>query len=101
VVAVKSIAIQRQVSGLHWGNESIALPWNCLDVTRGFSVIAKGFAKALRGVVYAFIEFDVGVGRLEALLKFFPGNKLPWFFEKNKQHSKRPVLKSDADAMLP
>jgi hypothetical protein len=49
----------------------------------------------------AFIEFDEGVGRPEALLDFFPGNELPWFFEKNEQHSKRLVLKPDADAMLP
>ena len=48
----------------------------------------------------AFIEFDEGVGRPEAL-KFLPGNELPWFFEKNEQRSKRLVLKPDADAMPP
>ena len=63
--------------------ESVTPSGKSLDVTRSLSFIAEGFAEALHRIVDTLIEFDEGVGRPEALLKCFLGNKLPGFFEKN------------------
>jgi hypothetical protein len=73
---------------------------NRFDVTRGFGFVAQGFAQALHRIVDTLIEFDKGIGRPKALLKFLSGDELAGFFQKNQQHRKRLILKLNADAML-
>lgn len=73
---------------------------NRLNVTRGFGVITKGFAKALDSVVDALIEFDVRVRGPQATLKLFSSDELAGFFEKDLKDLERLVLEPDAEAML-
>src|SRR5262249_34259158 len=86
---------------LYRGDETIAAPWEGLNVTRHFGRIVQRLAQLVDRCVQPVVEVHKRVAGPQTVAQLFSCDQRPWLFKQNRQDFERLADQLDLYPMLP
>jgi|SRR5579863_2058524 len=88
------------LEGIHWRNEPVSSPGQCLNKARVVGGVAQGFAQLVDCRVQAVVEINERVLRPYLRTQFFVSDDIARSLQQNYEYLKRLILQLDAFALL-